>query len=180
MLVVPEIVLPYPPALYEAWKAGDKSLIPGWVDVPAIVSNQPSYHFGEYFVLRHYADLGWRGYVHFAIGTWEPSIEKYRSGREKVEDVFGPERLGRIRAVSSEVRDGKGEPDVFLYKDTGETLFLEVKKGSDRVAPAQLECLAQIHAVLGADVGVVYLREEGRVRRPKSYALPVEKYLVEG
>ena len=72
--------------------------------------------------------------------------------------------------------DGKGEPDLFLHHPDGRLLFLEVKKGRDRVSQEQLECLAQIHGILHADVGIVYLAEAGLHYRPKTYDLDLHGF----
>ncbi|WP_338419961.1 VRR-NUC domain-containing protein [Vibrio furnissii] len=66
-----------------------------------------------------------------------------------------------------------GEPDLFLYKDDGSVLFVEVKKQSDRLSPSQLVCLAQIKSILNCDVGVAYLAEEKQVYQPKTYELNI-------
>lgn len=71
---------------------------------------------------------------------------------------------------------GIGEPDIMLFDSEGRTLFLEVKKGADKISEAQLTCLAQIKSVLGADVGIVYLREENQKYRPKRYELDLHHH----
>ncbi|MCK7497779.1 MAG: VRR-NUC domain-containing protein [Comamonadaceae bacterium] len=59
---------------------------------------------------------------------------------------------------------GAGEPDLFLFKESGLFMFVEVKKGADRVGPAQLECIAQIRAILRCPVEIVYATDrEGYV-----------------
>jgi hypothetical protein len=59
---ITERVLEYEPALYEAWKAGDKSLIPSFVRITPDFENQSQHHFGEMFALRWYHnEAGWRG-----------------------------------------------------------------------------------------------------------------------
>ncbi|MGM2827274.1 VRR-NUC domain-containing protein, partial [Bacillus cereus group sp. Bce006] len=69
-----------------------------------------------------------------------------------------------------------GEPDLFLYKEDGSVLFVEVKKGSDRLSQSQLVCLSQIKSILGCDVAVVYLTEENQVYEPKTYMLDVIEF----
>lgn len=58
-----------------------------------------------------------------------------------------------------------------LFDDDGNTLFLEVNKERDKISGAQLTCLAQISSVLGAEVGIVYLREENQKYNSKKYEL---------
>ena len=93
---------------------------------------------------------------------------------KKIEEIVDNKKLAKIRELRSGIVGG--EPDVFLYRESGEMLFLEVKKESDRVSEEQLKCLAQIREVLGADVGIVYLKEETRNYSPKTYNLNTEKY----
>lgn len=169
-----ETVIPYKTAELISWKEGDKSLIPDGNDVPSIVYNQPNYHFGEYYVLKHFRDLGWSGFVDYAIGTWEPNNQKYAEGRRKVEELFGSDQLAEIRSLLN--HSGGGEPDVFLFKETGQTNFLEVKKGSDRVSKEQLRCLALIKKIFRAEVGLVYLREAEQTYQPKVYELDLTDY----
>ncbi|CAH1601983.1 hypothetical protein THF1C08_730005 [Vibrio jasicida] len=57
--VVQETVFTYPLRLLDAWKNGDKSWIPNELFVPQEVHNQPHYHFGEYYALSKYLELGW-------------------------------------------------------------------------------------------------------------------------
>ena len=169
-----ERVISYPIEELKAWKKGDKFQIPKWTEVPDEVYSQPHYHFGEYFVLRHFSALGWRGFVNYAIGEWEPGNKKYLKGRKKIEEKIDPLKLSKIRRLRKGINGG--EPDVFLYKNANEILFLEVKKESDKISEGQLKCLAQIYGILEADIGVVYLREETKSYRPKTYELDLENY----
>ena len=159
-----EIVLPYRKAQLEAWSSGDKSLLPAFVELDSMILNQHPYHFGEAFVLDHFHRAeGWLGFRFFALGTWEPNIPRYLKGRRMVEQLVPPAKLRAFRlARSSDPKElaGKGEPDVFLYRPSGEMLFLEVKKGADKVDRYQLRCLSQIREILGCRAEIVYLREE--------------------
>lgn len=161
-----EIVLPYSKRQLDAWSAGDKSLLPHFVERDSMIINQDRYHFGEAFVLDHFHRKdGWLGFRFFALGEWEPGIARYLKGRRTIERMVDRSRLEAFRRARSsdplEVK-GKGEPDVLLYRPSGELLFLEVKKGADRIGPYQLRCLAQIRDILGCGAEVVYLREESQ------------------
>lgn len=175
MYLFNELVIDYTIEQLNAWKEGDKSLIPKWIEVPDEVYNQPNYHFGEYFVLRHFSAHGWRGFVNYAIGEWEPDNRKYLRGRKKIEEKIDPSKLSKIRRLRKD--DTGGEPDVFLYKDANEILFLEVKKESDKISEEQLICLAQIKGILEADVGAVYLKEKNKAYKPKTYELNIDNYI---
>ncbi|WP_411992072.1 VRR-NUC domain-containing protein [Agarivorans sp. DSG3-1] len=166
---ISEIVFTYQKSLLEAWKEGDKSWIPDELFVPDEVFNQPHYHFGEYFTLSKFQELGWHGSAYYALGNWEPNNTKYDEGRALIAKYIDPKRLSVLKAL----REGllAGEPDLFLYKEDGSVLFVEVKKEKDRLSQAQLDCLSQIKSILNCDIGVVYLSEEEKDYNPKSYEL---------
>ncbi|MEH0676144.1 VRR-NUC domain-containing protein [Vibrio scophthalmi] len=164
-----ETVFTYPKPLLKAWKDGEKSWIPQGISVPQDVFNQPNYHFGEYYALAQFAELGWKGSAFYALGDWEPNNSKYDEGRSLIAKYINPKRLAVFKALRKELL--AGEPDLFLYKDDGSVLFMEVKKESDRISEAQIECLSQIKSILGCEVGVVYLAEEERDYTPKRYEI---------
>lgn len=175
--ILKEIVIPYDPQDLLDWSNGFKGkFISG--DVHSHVKNQPKYHFGEYFVLDHYAKLGLSGHRFYALGEWEPNSEKLRIGRAALFECFSPDLIEKFRTARERCgrSDGKGEPDVFLLNGDGQATFLEVKKGADRVSEEQLQCLAQIRSILGAEVGIVYLVEAGRQYVPKYYKLDLSSY----
>lgn len=170
--VINEIVLPYQVSDLADWKAGRRLHLLQGIAHPH-VTNQPNYHFGEYFVIAHYARLGWQGYRFYALGNWEPNSGKLKVGREALARTFDPDKLAEFRRAREACgrADGKGEPDVFLVHPEHGALFLEVKKGRDRTSPEQLECLAQIRGILGANVGIVYLAEAEVPHKPRIYEL---------
>lgn len=174
--IIEEVTLEYLPSDLSEWKDGRREK---WLtgEVHTHVSNQPAYHFGEYYVLAHYAKFGWQGHRFYALGDWEPRNQKLVDGRNAIAQCFDRDKLNdfRRRRVECGRADGKGEPDLFLHHPNGSTLFLEVKKGSDRVSLEQLECLAQIRAILHADVGIVYLVEADVPYRPKRYELDLQR-----
>lgn len=152
-LSIEEEVLEYEQHQLDQWKAGDKSLIPDFLDIYSDYQNQPSNHFGEIFVLDHYnKNYGWKGFRFYALGTWEPNNPKYDRSRKKIGELFSKEKMVRFwtSRVQEDKRSGKGEPDLMLYNDEGEVLFIEVKKESDKIFDEQLRCLAQIKAILNA------------------------------
>lgn len=166
-----ETVFSYHHTLLENWKKGNKDWIPESLFVPPEVYNQPSYHFGEYYALKQYLDMGWQGTAFYALGDWEPGNPKYDQGRAIVAKYVDPKRLAVFQALRKGLTSG--EPDLMLYKEDGSVLFVEVKKQSDRVSEAQLICMAQIKSILGCDVTVAYLAEAGQTYTPKSYMLDI-------
>ena len=174
---VTETVLSYEAADFTEWSSGRRER---WVtgEVPAHVSNQPTYHFGEYFVLADYAKRGWAGHRFYALGDWEPRNPKLVAGRADVARCFPKNLLARFRRARVECgrATGAGEPDLFLFAAHGQTLFLEVKMKSDRVSGAQLECLVQIRGILRSEIGIVYLRETRQSYKPKRYELDLSTF----
>lgn len=170
-LVLKETVLTYPNVLLDAWKEGDKSWIPDSLFVPNDVYNQPNYHFGEYYALAKYLELGWLGTAFYALGDWELNNDKYTQGRAMVVKHIDSIRLAMFKSLRQGLTSG--EPDLFLYKDDGSVLFVEVKKQTDRISKSQLICMEQIKSILACDVAVVYLAEENQEYKPKSYELNV-------
>ena len=53
-------------------------------------------------------------------------------------------------------------------------MFVEVKKGSDKLSETQLTCFAQIKSILGTDIKVVYLLPEGTEYKPKTIELDLD------
>lgn len=170
---ITECVLSYGEDQLEAWVRGDKSIAPPFFVIPPIVRNQPRYHFAETLVLRHYYDTDqWEGFTSYALGSQYPRSQRRVAGRRKAEEIIPPDRLQRLRELRSDsdvVQGGRGEPDVFLYRHDRQFKFVEVKKGSDRLRPAQLTCIAQILDVFGCEVDIVYVREQRQVYSPKKY-----------
>jgi hypothetical protein len=162
--------LVYSEQQFVAWKNGDKSLMPRFVEYRAIVANQPSYHFGEAFVLDYFhRTQGWLGFMDYMLmPEVEPNIARHYQGRKMLEQLAPAARLRALREErrrSVDGRKGYGEPDLFLYKPTGEMKFVEVKKQSDTVKDNQLVCLAQIQEFLGCPAEIVHLRASGLIRQ---------------
>lgn len=142
---------------------------------------QPSHHFGEFFVLDHFRRQGWLGYRFFVLTvTADLDHPRYAPGGRQLEKLVPAAKLGAFRKARSfdrkEYAHGKGEPDLFLFKNTGEMLFLEVKKGTDSPDDEQyqLRCLAQIRSILGCAAEIVYLREENQAYSPKTHTVEID------
>lgn len=176
--IIQETIIRYRAEDLADWKVGKKE---AWLSgpLPTHVANQPKYHFGEYYVLSHFKAARWSGHRFYALGTWEPTNEKIAAGRADIAKCFSHERLSAFRQARTQIgrSDGKGESDLFLFMDQGQTLFLEVKKGGDRLSEAQLQCMAQIKAILGSEVGVVYLATFGQQYKPKRFELDLTSYV---
>jgi VRR-NUC domain len=178
-LEVRELVLVYQQAELDDWLAGDRSLIPFFVDPKALVRNSPARHFGEMFALRHYHQTeGWKGFSAYALGPELPGSLRRQAGRAKIQEIIPARALDRLRALrgtSPDRRFGGGTPDLFLYDELGRYKFAEVKKGTDRLRPPQLRCLAQIASTLRCQVDIVYLRVANRAYTAKTYILDLQR-----
>ena len=182
-IIITEEVIEYPKSLLDAWKNGDKSLVPyGFIDTERAwrhIRNQPSNHFGEIYTLRKKMEQDWKGFNFYLISdTVEPTNEKYFTGKQKVIEILDSKKLCLLRQVAADKGYGndRGLPDLFLYNEQGDVQFLEVKKESDRIQKRQLVFLAMIKGILGCDVGVVYLKEIGKSYIPKVYELDLKNY----
>lgn len=177
---IQEKVIYYGKSQLVAWKNGDKSLTPDFLEIHPMMKNQKDYHFGEIFVLRHYYETeGWKGFNSYALSPLNsPNATRFRSGREMVNRIVPVRALSAFSSMRSEgeLKNGAGEPDLFLYKDTGEYMFVEVKKESDKIRPNQYKCMAQLRAALGCPIEIVYLCEEGKNRSPKTYMLNLQDF----
>jgi hypothetical protein len=174
---VTERVLLYRQDELDAWKAGDRSMVPDFYPAGLLSRNQLAYGFAEMLTLRHYHDeAGWLGFLHYDLAASYPCQRRRLLGRRRVREIIPQDRLQQLRAVMHQPRGSPGQPDLFLYRDVGDFMFVEVKKGSDRLREPQYRSIAQIMAVLGCPVDIVYAREERQRRRPKRYAFDLEAY----
>jgi len=137
-----EITLGYEKQILQDWK--DKKLYEKWFkqfpDVfdkedLGLARRRPSFHFGEWFVAKHYAEKG------------------YKSLLEK----FGCKNHDRKNKIISKYLNLKKLmcipkfPDLFVYKNK-EFFFVEVKKGGDRLNAKQGECFEKIKQEFGCEV----------------------------
>ncbi len=180
---IEETVLTYRPEQLQAWKAGDRSIAPTFAEITPNYQNQPTFHFGEMFALRHFLESeGWKGFAQYALGPQYPGSERRLAGRLMAKKVIPAARLRRLLAARSDsalVNSGSGAPDLFLYKPDGSFKFAEVKKERDRINHSQLRCIAQILAMLRCEVSIVYLQAEGRRYTPKRYQFDLKDCIGE-
>lgn len=178
-IYIEEQIFVYRKEQLDQWKSGNKFLIPNFLELHQDYQAQPAYHFGEIFVIDTFNRLsGWKGFRFYALGTWEMDNPKYDQSRKIISEIFPDDKLNKFHKArhKEDSMSGIGEPDVMLYKDKGESLFLEVKKEKDRISKEQLTCLAQIKSILEADIGIIYLREENQKYSPKKYELDLINY----
>ena len=178
--IIEEQILFYEKDQSDKWSRGDKSLIPEFMEKHPEFYKQKTYHFGEIYVISQFHQkYGWKGFYPIALGRWEPDNRKYDSCRQMIHRLLPIEKLLKFRDLRKELdnnKKGSGEPDVMLYNDKKEVLFIEVKRGNDVMSDAQLTCLAHIKSILEAEVGVVYVCEAGKKYTPKKYELDLEDF----
>ena len=181
---IQEKILYYPKQELINWKKGIKK-VPDFVKNRKSLYTEPEYSFGEIFMLNYYhkpENGNWFGFMEYSLGNKKPGSKARSDGWIKVCEIIPKAKLERFFDISSPYRDvnyGTGEPDLFLYKDSGEYMFAEVKKQGDGMRPMQYTCLAQIIVAFECPVGIVYLAEEGHFHAPKTYRLDLDKFAGE-
>jgi hypothetical protein len=176
-----EVVLTYKQADREAWNvakgAAKSSLIPAFHEMHPtavkMIDQQPRNHFGEFRTLHHYHSTeGWLGF-RFYVLAYLPDLKnpRFTAGGLQVRKIFPRDKLEAYIRARGAGRTDRGDPDLFLYKATGEAMFLEVKVAQDQLDEdgSQLQSLAQIRSILGCRAEVVHLIEETKRYKPKTY-----------
>jgi hypothetical protein len=175
-----EKVLTYKQAELDIWKNGDKNLLPDFVEDRSFLETQPEYGFGEAFVLHYYfKEEGWKGFMSYALGNKNPKSIARQRGQMKIQELISKEKLAQFQALRGdewETNFGTGEPDLFLYRQPNELVFVEVKKQTDRMTAKQLKCLALIKGVLEISIEIIYLCEETHTHTPRIYVLDLENF----
>lgn len=167
----------FPLDALDAWCGGDKSLLPPSAERIPMHMSQQGYHFSEAFTLRYYHETGgWKGFDHLVLMPHvEPTL--HLAKRRLIERVVPAIPLRKFRAARLKTVDGErggGEPDLFLYKDSGEFMFVETKR-DDPIKTSQLVCLAQLHHFLGCPVEIVRLQLDAKKpRAPKTYVVELD------
>jgi len=151
-------------------------MVPGFYPANLLSRNQPSYGLAEMLTLRHYnADDGWLGFLHYDWRADDVGYPRRTLGRQKVREIIPRDRLQDLRALQTGRRSSTGKPDLFLYRDAGDFMFVEVKKGRDVLREPQYRCIAQIMATLGCPVDIVYVREERQQYLPRRHAFDLRQ-----
>ncbi|EOY5687853.1 VRR-NUC domain-containing protein, partial [Vibrio cholerae] len=131
--------------------------------------NQPNYHFGEYYVLKKYLELGWQGTAFYALGDWELNNDKYVQGRAAVAQFVHPIRLAIFKALRQGLTSG--EPDLFLYKDDGSVLFVEVKRSQIVFQNHNLYAFHKLSRFWGVMLPLFIYLKRGKYISPKLMCL---------
>jgi Holliday junction resolvase-like predicted endonuclease len=108
-----------------------------------IAKAQGSYHFGEWAVAKYYYSHGYKVLIENYMS------DDHRDKCKIIEGIIKEEsKRDLIHPLGPKGRR-IGEPDLFVYKDDGEYLFVEVKKGSDKVSERQRIQLENIEKEVG-------------------------------
>ena len=165
--IVLEVVLEYRPEELRKWRGG-RRIRAAESRVPATSAHPPACQFAEHFTLSLYRKAGWSGHRFYGLDEQAPRDARAAAGHIDVRRCFSAvqlQALARERGISA------ADPSLFLFRSSGDALFLEVTKGRERVPPERLQGLAQIRRVLGADVGVVYVKPHGPWYEPRQWEL---------
>jgi hypothetical protein len=167
--IVLEVVLEYRPEDLRSWRGGRKDRA-AQARARAGMGQQTSCQFAEHFTLALYQKGGWRGHRFYALD--EPVRDpRAAAGLADARRCFSAGQLNALAQERAGSASAIAEPSLFLFRSTGEALFLEVTKGRERVPQEQLQGLAQIRRVLGAEVGVVYVKPHGPWYQPRHWEL---------
>jgi len=164
--IVLEVVLEFRPEDLRKWRGGRK-LRAAQAALEGL-GEQPGCQFAEHLTLARYRQGGWCGHRFYAMVDQAPDDPRAGAGQADLRRCFRAEQL---RALAQECSASDVEPSLFLFRSNGEALFLEVTKGRERVLPERLQRLAQIRRVLGAEVGVVYVKPHGPWYQPRQWEL---------
>jgi hypothetical protein len=122
--------------------------------------------------MRYFAVEGWCAYRFYVLG-YEPDLRnpRFAAGGREVRRIISEDKPAAFTAARGTGRIDKGEPDVFLFNERGESMFAEVKVDQDQLDAEgiQLQCLAQIRTILGCRAEIVRVLEETRARQPRTY-----------
>jgi hypothetical protein len=122
------------------------------------------YHFGEWFVARHYLRLGYQVLPEKYL---LPSRER---ALKKATKLLGPDGvyfLSRERRLDSKLR-WSPHPDLLVFK-SNHYFFVEVKRHPDKLSPAQKEFFPVIEKRFDCAVLVVTLWPSHKPAKDHSY-----------
>jgi hypothetical protein len=170
--IVLEVVLEYRPEDLRAWRGGRKFRA-AETHALAHLGQQTSCQFAEHFTLDLYRKGGWCGHRFYALAGPAPD-PRAAAGYADALRCFGAEPLRALAQERASCGCECAEPSLFLFRPTGEALFLEVIKGRERLSELQLQGLARIRRILGVGVGAVYVKPHGPWYQPRQWELDLD------
>lgn len=156
------ITLPYPAEHLRDWKLG--LLHEEWyrrakktfceIDLSNAAGQcHRGYHFGEWFVARHYLELGYQ------VLPEKYLLDSRPQALEKATELLGPVCVdfltSKIKLVSK--LRWPPNPDLLVFKGK-RYCFVEVKRDRDRLSPAQKEFFPMLEKKFNCSVTIVSLR----------------------
>lgn len=159
-----EITFPYPPELLRDWKLGrlhrkwyrrDRGTFCELDLSNAEDQCHRGYHFGEWFMIRHFREQGYEvlppKYLH-------PTRPDARQKAIEVLGTAGVAFLMQKRRFGAKLRKSP-RPDLFVFKSNLKSFFfVEVKRDTDRLSSAQRTFFPMIEDKLGCEVRIVQLK----------------------
>jgi hypothetical protein len=113
------------------------------------------YHFGEWFVARHFLRKGHRVLTEKYLSPTRPKA------LQKATEVLGEAGVAfllRERSFGSKLREPP-RPDLLIIKSNPKSFFfVEVKRDADRLSSAQRQFFPMIEEKLGCEVRIVHLK----------------------
>jgi hypothetical protein len=179
-------LMEYSKSYLENWKKCQTdflkfSEVPKFIKDILIYKNlkRPDLFFGEAFVAMRLANtstVGWfNSWDWISSDDWSRGI--YKSDDPIIQTLMDnfynnavcrylAEKLPVMLKLQQNLSIKSEPPDLWLIDKGNKHHHIEVKRGNDRISDEQLLGLLIIHAILGADIHLVWLYEEGA--RPPS------------
>lgn len=125
----------------------------------SVLISEPRLPHGQGFVLAHYARMRERNHDAYKLMCTHFAPEQIEEFNQQADEA-------KIRATGNR---GGGDPDLFVFRDSGERFFVEVKE-KDGLHRNQLVTFPLIESILGCVVRVARLEPRAGAR-PSDMAL---------
>jgi hypothetical protein len=151
--------LTYPPELLDSWHK--KALQFKWRqeyddifddDDLRIALSQQKYHFGEWFVARHYAQQGYKVLVEKYLYP-KSHLKKYMA----LEKICGFDWIESLKQLLNHPKPRHQAPDLFVYKGK-KFFFAEVKRDADSLGDTQRQSFERIEKHFHCEVRICALK----------------------
>jgi hypothetical protein len=160
--------------MWRAWEASAREDWSAWGKFEPLASSgrtiyasrknpPPDHHFGESLIAQRLEDDGyrtWGGGV-CGIAQSDSELERQVVQTQIVKDLLRLCGLPVPTDYRSRVDFTMRQPDITAFHEQRGWRFAEVKLDQDRTRPGQVDTLAFLHDLLGAEVEIVRVLPEG-------------------
>jgi hypothetical protein len=155
-------------AMWAAWEASDRTDWTAWREHRRLARSgrvrfahrknpSPHYYFGEMLAARNIEREGYTCWSAHVCGIAQAGVVMKRQApeTERVSAMLAEQKLPFPSEYRQRLDFDLAQPDLTAFRPTNEWRFAEVKVGGDRLRHTQLQTLAFLHHLLGAEVEVV-------------------------